>query len=317
MRCSALVFLLWMLFLNGLEAQLATAQKAALLDQLSELHFRQSDTMNIPPFFIDQLIDRVKHSDLDFDDQFELRYFLTQISFVDDISGFPALTQSGREHLLGLTSEDTLQSILEPLILDHFKKEHLPELLRINESNAEQVQLNEDHYLVEELLQYQLSPNAKVAELGAGDGVFGLYLFFAKKDIQLFLNEVSEERVGEIYNTLLLLKKQQRQQVAVVRGTSHSTLLEGKELDVLIMRNAFHHFSDPEAMLESIKRSIRPGGTVYLLEQFKERDHTKNHCTLLKERDETEKLFEENGWIKTQEVYLDKQRKHLIQYQLY
>jgi SAM-dependent methyltransferase len=305
-----------MLLLSGLQAQMTAQQQSALLEKLTELHFRQSDHLNIPPFFIDQLIERVRQSELDFDDQFELRYFLTQISFVHDIKGFPGLTKSGRDQLLKLTSEDTLQSILEPLVLDHFKKEHLPELLRINESNAERVQLNEDHYLVEELSQYQLPAGAKVAEIGAGDGVFGLYLFFAQKDIQLFLNEVSQERVGEICNTLLLLNKQEREQVTPVAGTSHSTLLEGKELDAVIMRNAFHHFSDPEAMLNSIQAAIHPGGAVYLLEQFKEPDDTKNHCTLLKDRAFFEKIFEKNGWTKVREVYLKKQRKYLLKYKL-
>lgn len=298
-------------------AQTAAEQKEALLEKLTEIHFRQADQIKIAPQFIDQLIVRVNTSGLNFDDKFELRYFLTQISFVNDINGFPGLTKKGRDQLLQLTTRDTFEALLLPLVLENFKKEHLPSLLRIHESDAEKVQLNEDHYLVEELLHYQLQPNSKVGEIGAGDGVFGLFLYFTKTDLQLFLNEVSEERVGEIYNTLLLLDPEKSKRVIPVLGTTQSALMEGYELDAIIMRNVFHHFSNPEAMLESIQRSIRPGGMVYLLEQFKETDETKNHCTLLQERDQIEKLFEENGWVKKQEIYLEKQRKHLLQYQLY
>lgn len=298
-------------------AQSAAGQKEALLQKLTELHFRQADQINIPLQFIDQLIERVNSSTLSFDDKFELRYFLTQISFVNDINGFPGLTKKGRDQLLSFTSQDTLRAILVPLILENFKKEHLPSLLRIHESDAEKTFLNEDHYLVEELLNYQLRPGSKVGEIGAGDGVFGLFLYFTKPDLKLFLNEVSEERVGEIYNTLLLLDTAQYEKIKPVLGTSHATLLEGEELDAVILRNAFHHFSEPEAMLESIKQSIHPEGVVYLLEQFKETDETKNHCNLLQERDLIEKLFEQNGWVKKGEVYLEKQRKHLLQYQLY
>lgn len=302
--------------LMGGFSQSPAEQKSLLLAELSELHFRPIESNNLSPQFIDELIRRVQSADLSFDDQFELRYYLTQLNYVDDIKGLPALTKKGREHLLQLTSEDTLQTIIEPLILQHFKEEHLPELLRINESDAEQIQLNESHYLIEEILHYQLSPGSKVGEIGSGDGIFGLYLHFSKNDIQLFLNEVSDERLGEIYNTLMLLKAPKSEAVIPVLGTPYSTLLEGKELDAVILRNAFHHFSDPNAMLGSIRQSIQPAGIVYLLEQFKEADDTQNHCTLLQEREYIEHIFQENGWIKTAEVYLEKQRKYLLQYRL-
>ncbi len=320
MRLSELIFITVLCFyslLPSLTAQPAAEQKEALLEQLTALHFRKADQLQLPPHFTDQLIERVNASKLSFDDKFELRYFLTQINFVNDIKGFPLLTQKSRNQLLELTTQDSFQALLVPLVLENFKRTYLPSLLRINESDAEAVQLNEEHYRVEELLQYQLKPGARVGEIGAGDGVFGLFLLFSKTDIQLFLNEISDERIGEISNTLMLTDSTQAERVKPILGTENATLLEGYELDAIIMRNVFHHFSEPKDMLASIRSALQPNGVVYLLEQFKETDESKNHCTLLKERAEIEKLFEENGWVKTEEVYLEKQRKHLLQYRLY
>ncbi len=297
-----------------ISAQTNDLRKERLEVRLVEL-YHTSDRQVLPDGrLVDSLIQKVNASDLSFDDKFDLRYYLTQLAYVQDLRELPAPTVKAREQLLQFISRDSLMAIIKPLVLQHFKKEHLPPFLNIHESDIDRVQLNEEYFLVEELLAYDLPKRARVGEIGGGDGVFGVYLKMMYPGIHLIINEVSPERIGEIENSLLLLKEKER--VYTVYGTDRSTQMEGEQLDVVIIRNAFHHFAQPEAMLESMARSIRPEGKVYLLEQFKEIDPSKNHCSLLKERRFFEELFYEKGWKKIEEVYLDKQRKHLQVYQM-
>ncbi len=301
---------------NPLSAQREVEKKQNFQEYLIEIHFRQLEDPDLNEAFIDQLISKVNASDLPFDEKFELRYYLTQLSFVEDIRGLPAATKKALENLLKFISQEKLDGILEPLTVQHFKKEYLPRLLRINESDIGNIFLNEDHEIIEELLKYDFKPNAKVGEIGGGDGLFGVYLKMVNEDISLSINEISLERLGEISNSLLLLPAEERKSIKMILGTEQSAKMEGLNLDAIIIRNTFHHFTDPESMLESIKNAIHPDGIIYLLEQFKEEDDSKNHCTLLKEREYFDNLFLKNGWELVEEIYLAKQRKHLQSYKL-
>ena len=42
--------------------------------------------------------------------------------------------------------------------------------------------------------------------------------------------------------------------------------LEGEELDVIIIRDSFHHFTKKIEMIESIKKTIKKDGILFILE---------------------------------------------------
>jgi len=297
-------------------SQTEAEKKAVYLKHLTEIHLKPVAEPAITQQIIDRLIEKTNKSDLSFDEKFDLRYYLTQLSYLEDINGLPAPTLEVRNNLLDLTTDYPILDLLESVVFNHFKKESLPYLLQINESDIQNLRLNEDHFYLEELLEYDFPPQARVGEIGGGDGLFGLLLKMMHDDIQLLINEISSERLGEIRNSLLVLPEDMRQEVTVVFGAENSTQMEGKELDAILMRNVFHHFSEPEAMMKSIRQSLKVNGLVYLLEQFKEEEESNNHCNQLKERSFFEDLFRDQGWMKIKEVYLKKQRKHLQVYQI-
>ncbi len=312
---------IWVLILSvsaaGIGAQtIDEVKKKRLETRLVELYLTPTSYYYPSGPQIDALIKKVNDSDLSFDDKFDLRYFLTQLAYAEDIRELPAPTARTREQLFRFIARDSLMKGIRSLVLQNFKREHLPPFLNVQESDIDQPQLNEEYFLVQELLSYHFPKSSRVGEIGGGDGLFSVFLKMMHPEIALIINEVSPERLGEIDNSLLLLNEEEKHRISTVFGTDQSTQMEGEQLDVLIIRNAFHHFADPEAMLESMARSIHPEGKVYLLEQFKEIDPGKNHCSLLKERSFFEDLFYEKGWEKVEEVYLNKQRKHLQVYQL-
>ena len=59
--------------------------------------------------------------------------------------------------------------------------------------------------------------------------------------------------------------------VEFVLGTDTDPRLEAGVADLVIVLDAYHHFDYPERMLAAIKRSLRPGGRLAIVEYHKKR----------------------------------------------
>src|SRR4029453_17298548 len=113
---------------------------------------------------------------------------------------------------------------------------------------------------------------ATVADVGAGAGYFTWRL---------------AQRVGakgkvfavEIQPRMLALIKQdlERRNIAnveLVLGEERDPHLPGEALDLVLLANAYHEFSEPEAMMAAIRRALKPNGRVVVLEYRKEDAYT-------------------------------------------
>ncbi|MEO5914910.1 MAG: class I SAM-dependent methyltransferase [Luteolibacter sp.] len=108
-----------------------------------------------------------------------------------------------------------------------------------------------------------LAPNAVIADIGAGSGYYSFRIApkvplgrVVAVDIQPemldFLKKRSEElKIGNVQPHL---------------GTVNSVALPEKSLDAALMVDAYHEFSEPAEMLESLFKSLKPGGKIFLLE---------------------------------------------------
>ncbi|MBN1238607.1 MAG: methyltransferase domain-containing protein [Gammaproteobacteria bacterium] len=109
-----------------------------------------------------------------------------------------------------------------------------------------------------------LRPGQSVADVGAGTGLFepllaarvgGSGKVYAVDIVPSFIEHI-EEKAAERGLT----------QVEAVLGAEDSIRLPADSVDVVFVCDAYHHFEDYEAMLESIHTALRPGGKLVIVE---------------------------------------------------
>lgn len=125
-----------------------------------------------------------------------------------------------------------------------------------------------DDSLREELAFYLLKSNLRMAELGTGDPIFAKQVLSQLRPQRYYLNDIDPAAMQMIHDFFHLWPV--KAPTSPVLGESYSTGLEGQGLDVIIVRNALHHFNELPAMLSSIKASLGPEGRLLLKETFTE-----------------------------------------------
>jgi putative heme-binding domain-containing protein len=118
----------------------------------------------------------------------------------------------------------------------------------------------------------QIPTGSALADLGAGTGYFTWRLAqragpqgrviavdIQQKMLDLVAREVKQH---DLYNVDLVL------------GSEHDPHLPEKSLDLVLIAYAYHEFSQPEEIMAAVRRSLKPGGRVVLLEYALESAYT-------------------------------------------
>ncbi len=124
----------------------------------------------------------------------------------------------------------------------------------------------------EELTFYGIQAGERIGEIGAGGESFAAAVLSIRKPRVYYLNDVDSLALLQIafhrgYNPVF---RKASTPIIPVLGTEGCTGLEGKALDKIIVRNAFHHFKRPQEMLHSIKQSLAQDGKLFLRERYLE-----------------------------------------------
>jgi len=105
----------------------------------------------------------------------------------------------------------------------------------------------------------KLTPQMTVADVGAGTGYFTLRL--AKRvahviatDVQSQMLERLRARLGGATN------------VELIRAGDHDAALPARCCDLVLMVDVYHELSDPPVIIAGIKRALKPGGRLVLVE---------------------------------------------------
>jgi ubiquinone/menaquinone biosynthesis C-methylase UbiE len=158
--------------------------------------------------------------------------------------------------------------------------------------------LDEKNNLFQEFQEYGLKDNLKIGEIGAGSGLISLLMASTYDHLEIYMNELNfgllkymEARISQ-FPTLRKSNK-----LLVVKGSRKTTNLEGKNLDMVFMRDAFHHFSKKEAMVASIYQSLSEQGVAFVIEHVTDGMTEPPSCLLAMKKDDIIQLFEDGGFL--------------------
>ncbi len=119
------------------------------------------------------------------------------------------------------------------------------------------------------LERLRVEPGTTVCDVGCGNGFYTLQLaemvgnsgVVIGVDIQQEMLDLLEDRAKEAGAT----------NIRPVLGTLVAPGLEPASVDLALLVDVYHEFSHPEQMLAALRRSLKPGGRLVLLE-FREED---------------------------------------------
>jgi ubiquinone/menaquinone biosynthesis C-methylase UbiE len=114
----------------------------------------------------------------------------------------------------------------------------------------------------------QMPRGATVADIGSGTGYFTWRLAQrAGPSGKVLAVDVQSQMLDR---TKAAVDRHQLKNVEYVLATDRDPRLPERALDLVFIAYAYHEFSDPEAIMAAVKRSLKPGGRVVILEYAKE-----------------------------------------------
>ncbi len=109
----------------------------------------------------------------------------------------------------------------------------------------------------------QLAPAATVADIGAGTGYYTFRLSRKAPKGRIYAVEVQDAMIRMLKGRKKSLADSC---VVVVKGSSLSPNLPDSSIDLAIMVDVYHELLNPREMLQAIKKSLKPGGRILLIE---------------------------------------------------
>ena len=114
--------------------------------------------------------------------------------------------------------------------------------------------------LVESL---RLRPTDAVADIGAGSGYFTMRISPLVPEGVVYATDIQQEMLDIVKERAL---EEGALNVMPVMGRIDHCGLEPASVDVVLFVDAYHEFSHPREMMESIVTALKPGGRVFLVE---------------------------------------------------
>ncbi len=149
-----------------------------------------------------------------------------------------------------------------------------------------------------------VAPGMVVGEAGAGDGYFTLPM--ARRvgpSGAVYANDISRRALDRLRANAT---REQLENIHIVEGDVDDPRFPRRDLELIVIVHAFHDFSQPVEWLRNVKKYLRPGATVAIID----RDPAQGGDKHFWPRERIIRYAEEAGFEPTQIV--DSVSRHLI-----
>ena len=168
-----------------------------------------------------------------------------------DYSDYPLLTQITPEQIQTIKNNSRLLNLI---------------LFKITDDSYPFRILSES-IIYEEIEYYNIQPQEQIAVVEVADGFFGLLLCMFETPLKLYLTEYDNFYIPYIENSVQTdFARYPDTRVFVIESSKSKTGLAKHSTDKIILRQRYHHLKNPNKLLASIHKSLKPGGIFYVRE---------------------------------------------------
>ena len=110
-----------------------------------------------------------------------------------------------------------------------------------------------------------VAPGMVVGEAGAGDGYFTLPM--ARRvgaTGTVYANDISRRELERLASNA---SREQLENIHIVEGDTDDPRFPRRDLELVVIVHAFHDFSQPVEWLRNVKKYLRPGATVAIIDR--------------------------------------------------
>lgn len=110
----------------------------------------------------------------------------------------------------------------------------------------------------------ELAPGATVADVGAGFGAWtARFAEWTGPSGQVYATEVGGRQLESLRE---MVERDQLSNVTVIEGDADATNLPAGCCDAILVRDVFHHLTEPAAMIRSLAASLKPNGRLAIID---------------------------------------------------
>jgi cyclopropane fatty-acyl-phospholipid synthase-like methyltransferase len=110
----------------------------------------------------------------------------------------------------------------------------------------------------------ELKPGMTVADVGAG---FGAWTMRLARELgptgRVYATDVGAAQIAALRD---VTQRERLNTVTVIQGAISSTNLPALCCDAVLIRDAYHHFTEPDALIRSLAASLKPGGRLAVID---------------------------------------------------
>jgi ubiquinone/menaquinone biosynthesis C-methylase UbiE len=111
---------------------------------------------------------------------------------------------------------------------------------------------------------FELKPGMTIADVGAGFGAWTVR--FAKvlgPSGRVYATDLGQPQLAALRD---YTAREKLSNVTVIEGAVNSTNLPALCCDAILIRDAYHHFTEPAAMIKSLSAALKPGGRLAVID---------------------------------------------------
>jgi len=110
----------------------------------------------------------------------------------------------------------------------------------------------------------ELKPGMTVADVGAG---FGAWTMRLARELgpsgHVYATDIGAAQIAALRD---VTQRERLNTVTVIEAAVSSTNLPALCCDAIVIRDAYHHFTEPDALIKSLAASLKPGGRLAVID---------------------------------------------------